>query len=44
MPTVISINTKGVVDRTLSLDDLAAHAGKTDEILWIDFSAATPAG
>ena len=38
MPTIISINTNGVIDRTLSLDDIAAHASKTDEILWIDFS------
>lgn len=38
MPTVIAINAKGAVDRSLTLDDIATHANQPDEILWIDFS------
>ena len=38
MPTVISIDANGTVDRTLTLDDLASHAARTDEILWVDFA------
>ena len=37
MATVISINENGAVDRTLTLDDLAAHAANPHEILWVDF-------
>ncbi len=41
MPTVISIQKSGSVDRTLTLDDIATRAQNPDEILWIDF-AGTP--
>lgn len=40
--TVISISKNGTVDRTLTLDDLAAHASNPDAMLWVDFSE-TPA-
>ncbi len=37
VPTVISIDRKGAVDRTLTLDDLAAQASNKDVMLWVDF-------
>jgi len=37
VPTVISIDATGAVDRTLGLNDLAAHIGNKNEILWVDF-------
>jgi len=37
VPTVISIDATGAVDRTLGLKDLAAHIDNKNEILWIDF-------
>ena len=40
MPTVISIDTNGKVDRSLTLDDLAQQAGKSEQILWVDFPGA----
>lgn len=40
MPTVISINAKGTVDRTLGLNDLAAHVHNKSEMLWVDFADA----
>lgn len=37
MPTVISIEATGAIDRSLSMGDLQQHAGKAGEILWVDF-------
>lgn len=39
MPTVISIDAKGVVNRGLSLDQIASYTDEPDIILWIDFAA-----
>jgi magnesium transporter len=41
VPTVISIDANGTVDRSLTLDDLASHAANQQQILWVDF-AQTP--
>lgn len=38
MPTVISVSSQGVVDRSLAMDDLARVAETKNEILWVDFT------
>jgi magnesium transporter len=38
VPTVISIDANGTVDRSLTLDDLASHAANQDQIHWVDFA------
>lgn len=37
MPTVISIDVNGTVDRSLTLDDLASHIANKQQMLWVDF-------